>query len=71
MEGPTITEQYRAMARVCEACPVCTHARTTQRGAAFWFVKSVEGKVCPYGQAYEKVYGRKAHEPLPRVASAG
>jgi hypothetical protein len=35
------------------------------RGLAFWFVKTIEGSICPYCQAYEKVYGRKAHEPAP------
>jgi len=28
----------------------------------FWFVKMVEGRLCPQCRAYEKVYGRKAHE---------
>jgi hypothetical protein len=43
--------------------PVCGHARKTQKGLAFWFVRCVEGSVCPYCKAYERVYGRKAHEP--------
>jgi hypothetical protein len=25
----------------------------------------IEGGMCPQCRAYEKVYGRKAHEPLP------
>ena len=29
-------------------------------------VKSIEGGVCPYCKAYAKVYGRKAHEPVPQ-----
>jgi len=31
----------------------------------FWFVKKVEGKFCPQCRAYEKGYGRKAHEKIP------
>ena len=59
----TITEQDRAMAQKCVECPVCGHARKKQRGLAFWLVKRVEGGLCPYCKAYERVYGRKAHEP--------
>ncbi|HOO57109.1 MAG TPA: hypothetical protein PLN69_09820 [bacterium] len=58
-----ITEKDREMAKKCEECPVCNKARVKQRGFAFWFVKKIEGKYCPYCQAYEKVHGRKAHEP--------
>jgi hypothetical protein len=57
-----ITDKDRAMAKQCEACPVCATARRKQRGFAFWFVKNVEGGVCPYCKAYEKVTGKKAHE---------
>ena len=56
-----ITDRDRAWAQRCVECPVCTRARRRQRGAAFWFVKQVEGSVCPFCQAYEKVYGRKSH----------
>jgi hypothetical protein len=59
----TITDRDRAMARRCEECPVCNRARRKQRGVAYWFVKRIEGGVCPYCQAYERVYGRKAHDP--------
>jgi len=58
-----ITERDRRMAQQCLTCPVCTTARRKQRGFAFWFVKKIEGNVCPYCKAYEKVYGKKAHEP--------
>lgn len=51
------------MAKVCENCPVCRHARSAQRGAAYSFVKSVEGSLCPFCKAYERVHGKKAHEP--------
>jgi hypothetical protein len=39
MDNAHITDQDRAWARICLACPFC--------------------------QANEKVYGRKAHEPAP------
>jgi len=56
------TEKDRAMAQRCMECPVCSHARKKQRGVAFFFVKNIEDKFCPYCQAYERVYGKKAHE---------
>ncbi len=52
----------RSLARLCELCPVCRHARKSQQGIAFSFVKSIEGDVCPFCKAYERVHGRKAHE---------
>jgi len=60
-----ITEKDRRMARVCMDCALCRHARRKQKGLSFWVVKRVEGKICPWCKAYERVYGRKAHEPLP------
>jgi hypothetical protein len=65
----TITERDRAMAQRCLECPVCRHARKTQKGLAFWLVRHVEGSVCPYCKAYERVYGRKAHEPARNNAA--
>lgn len=65
MAATEITEELRKKAQRCVECKVCKHARKKQRGFAFWFVKTIEGGVCPYCQAYEKVYGRKAHEPEP------
>ncbi len=65
MEPTAVTVRDRAMARRCVECPVCTRARRRQRGFAFWFVRRIEGSVCPYCRAYERVYGRKAHEPVP------
>jgi len=59
-----ITEKDRERAKGCLNCPVCSHARKKQRGLAYWFVKNVENKFCPNCQAYEKVYGKKAHEKL-------
>jgi uncharacterized protein CbrC (UPF0167 family) len=66
--GTAITQKDRDRAAFCEACPVCRRARTRQRGAAFWLVKKVENRLCPYCKAYEKVHGRKAHEPDPGPA---
>ncbi len=53
----------RIMADLCRACPVCRHARNRQKGLAYSFVKTVENNLCPLCRAYERVYGRKAHEP--------
>ena len=64
MNDVTITEKDRKRAQNCVECKVCSHARKMQRGFTFWFVKTVEGNICPYCKAYEKVYGRKAHEPM-------
>ncbi len=65
MDTPSITEKDREMAAFCGSCPVCSRARSHPKGLAYWFVKTIEGRFCPYCQAYEKVYGRKAHEPVP------
>ena len=48
-------------AAVCESCTMCKKARHDQKGFAYIFVRFVEGGVCPYCQAYERVHGRKAH----------
>jgi len=63
MTETRITEKDRRMAQKCRECPVCQRARIKQGGMAFWLVKRVEGGICPYCKAYEKVYGKKAHEP--------
>ena len=65
MKPTEITEKDRARAQKCLTCPVCKRARKNQKGVAFWFVKSIEGSICPNCKAYERVYGRKAHEPIP------
>jgi uncharacterized protein CbrC (UPF0167 family) len=52
------------MAAACVNCPVCRHARKKQKGPVFLFVRAIEGNLCPFCRAYEKVYGRKAHEPI-------
>jgi hypothetical protein len=53
----------RALAFVCTICPVCRTARKNQQGIANSFVRNIEGSLCPFCLAYEKVYGRKAHDP--------
>ena len=52
----------KALAEFCLNCPVCRRARRRQRGLAFWLVKHVEARLCPFCRAYERVYGRPAHE---------
>jgi hypothetical protein len=59
-----ISEKDRKLAKFCVTCPVCKHARKKQKGLAFKFVQKIEGKLCPFCKAYERVYGRKAHQPL-------
>jgi hypothetical protein len=53
----------RALAKVCKTCPVCRSASRNQQGLANRFVQGIEEKVCPFCRAYERVHGRKAHEP--------
>ena len=62
MNTTSATEKDKQMAQRCVECPVCTRARKKQRGIAYWFVKYIERGVCPYCAAYERVYGKKAHE---------
>ncbi len=50
------------LAGVCRSCPVCRTARRHQAGFAYWLVNRVERSLCPFCRAYERVYGRKAHE---------
>ena len=57
-----VSDRDRRMAQRCVTCPVCRRARKTQRGLLYLLVRAVEGRVCPYCRAYERVYGRKAHE---------
>lgn len=66
MSARDITARDRAMAKRCLGCPVCGHARKKQRGLAFFIVKNVESGLCPFCRAYERVYGRKAHQSLVR-----
>jgi hypothetical protein len=55
-----------ALAKICLNCPVCRQARETQKGPAFWLTSKVEGRLCPFCRAYERVCGRKPPEPLAR-----
>lgn len=59
----TATGLDKMLAKVCALCPVCRQARKKQRGAAFKMVQTVEVHLCPFCKAYERVHGRKAHEP--------
>jgi hypothetical protein len=52
----------KTLAKVCLNCPVCRRARKRQCGAAFWLVRNVESRTCPFCRAYERVFGQKAHE---------
>ena len=70
MSPAEITQRDRDMAQRCVQCPVCRRARRKQRGLVYWFVKKIEGGLCPYCKAYERVYGRKAHEPDPDSTGA-
>jgi hypothetical protein len=62
MMEPAASSFDKALARVCANCLVCRRARQRQRGFAFWLVQHVEGRLCPFCRAYERVYGHKAHE---------
>jgi hypothetical protein len=62
MTNRSVTPLDRTLARVCELCPVCRHARHHQQGVVFELVKQVEVGICPFCLAYERVHGKKAHE---------
>ena len=68
-QAENITDKDRERAEKCLHCPLCTRAREKQSGLAYWFVKMLEGSICPNGKAYAKVYGRKPHEPIPPEGS--
>ena len=59
-----ITEQDKKRAKQCLECPACKKARANQKGFIYWFVKSIEGWLCPNCKAYERVYGIKAHQRI-------
>jgi rubrerythrin len=71
MENEAVTDEDRRKARQCLHCPICGRARRKQKGLAYWFVKKVESGFCPACKAYEKVYQRKAHEPIPEAGDNG
>ncbi|MGA2863194.1 MAG: hypothetical protein ABSF95_01770 [Verrucomicrobiota bacterium] len=66
MQDEAISERSRARAERSVHCVVCQRARRKQAGLAFWLVKTFE-RLCPFCRAYEKVYGRKSHEPVPQA----
>jgi uncharacterized protein CbrC (UPF0167 family) len=70
MSAREVSSFDKALARVCVNCSVCRHARQQQNGVAFWLVKRVETKLCPFCRAYERVYRRKAHGALASPASS-
>lgn len=68
MENANISEKDLEMAQVCLACPMCKNARKDQHGLMNTCVKNFTEAMCPFCQAYERVYGRKAHEPVEEQA---
>jgi ubiquitin C-terminal hydrolase len=57
------SEKELLLAEGCLKCPICKKARASQKGFFFWLVNKIEGK-CPQCRAYERVYGKKAHEKI-------
>ncbi|MDF2957091.1 MAG: hypothetical protein OD814_000713 [Candidatus Alkanophagales archaeon MCA70_species_1] len=50
-------------ARFCaEVCPICRRARSKKKGLAYWFVKNIDRKICPFCRAYEREFGKPAYE---------
>jgi hypothetical protein len=64
MENGNVSNKDREMAQVCMSCPMCKNARKDQSGLMNSCVKIFTESICPFCQAYERVYGRKAHEPV-------
>lgn len=60
---PTASSLDKILAGICVNCLLCRRARWRQPGLAFSLVKNVEVMLCPFCRAYERVHGRKAHEP--------
>jgi hypothetical protein len=65
MENVEATEEEREMARMCLQCPCCKTARLEQKGLVYTCIKNFAEGLCPFCQAYEKVFGLKGHEPAP------
>jgi hypothetical protein len=70
MQNEPVSARTRLLAERSAHCLVCQRARRRQAGLAFWLVKTFE-RLCPFCRAYEKVYGRKSHEPDPRGQDRG
>ncbi len=64
MENVNVSDKDREMAQVCLSCPMCKNARQDQQGLMNTCVKNFTEAICPFCQAYERVYGRKAHEAV-------
>ncbi len=64
--SPPVSKLDRVLGQVSANCLVCNLARRRQRGLLFWLVKHVENRLCPFCRAYERVFGRKSHEPVPQ-----
>ncbi len=64
MDNSRLSNLDQTLAKVCESCPVCRVARNNQHGLANRFVRGIEVNICPFCRAYERVHGRKAHEPV-------
>lgn len=62
MKSETTTKLDWLLAGICRNCPVCRSARNRPSSMAHRLVKRVEGGLCPFCRAYERVYGRKAHQ---------
>jgi hypothetical protein len=62
MSTDRLTSFDKALARICELCPMCRQARRDSQGIACRIVKSIESALCPFCRAYERVHGVKAHE---------
>lgn len=65
MADNQFTKKDELFSKICERCPSCRIARRKQKGFSYWMVKNVEDGLCPFCVSYEKVTGRKAHEPVP------
>lgn len=52
------------LAWICLHCPVCRRARRKQRGLAYWLVRKVEHKTCPFCRAYERAFNRPPHAQI-------
>ncbi len=65
MENENVTEKDREMAQVCLNCFFGKMVRQEQKGLLYDCARSFADKFCPFGQAYEKVFGRKVYEPIP------
>ncbi len=67
MNKVNINALDRMLAGLCRFCPACRYARGKGAGIVFRMVKRLESGICPFCRAYEKVYGRQAHELNRRV----